>query len=209
MGYTELMLTNELSLQQIKEYLKVIQHEADKLNELIGNFLDIQMQKASRSSTRFRPVDVRPLMRKVATLFGDVTGKHRICVDCPTCLPSVMGDEKLLGRMIEMLVSNAVKFSPHGGEVFLGATMNASSINIQVRDQGIGIPAEELEHVFEPFYRVDNSDRRKFGGTGLGLALVREIALGHGGRVWAESSMGKGSTFHVSLPARTERDGQE
>jgi two-component system, OmpR family, phosphate regulon sensor histidine kinase PhoR len=207
MGYTELMLTTELSVPQLKEYLKVIQQEADRLNELIGNFLDIQRQKAHRDTVGFRPVNIRPLMEETAALFGAASRNHRIIVDCPAELAPVLGDEKLLRRVLEMLVSNAVKFSPNGGEVCLGASMAAGSITIVVRDQGVGIPAEELEHVFELFYRVNNTDRRMFGGTGLGLALVREIALGHGGRVWAESSIGKGSAFYVSLPVHTERAG--
>ena len=102
--------------------------------------------------------------------------------------------------MFNNLVSNAVKYSPEGGEVYLGARRENDSIRIKVRDEGIGIPPESVEMIFERFYRIDNSDRRAVGGTGLGLALVREIITAHGGRVWVESEEGKGSTFFVSLP---------
>jgi signal transduction histidine kinase/CheY-like chemotaxis protein len=209
MGYAELMLSSDLSVPQTREYLKVMQREAGRLNELIGNFLDIQMQKVRQNTVGFRPVQIDTLIGQQSISCGAASGNHRITVDCAPDLPPVLGDETLLNRMIEMLVSNAVKFSPKGGEVRLEAFMNDGSLTIVVRDQGIGIPVEELGRVFELFYRLDNTDRRMFGGIGLGLALVKEIALGHGGRVWAESSIGKGSAFYVSLPVFTERSGQE
>jgi signal transduction histidine kinase/DNA-binding response OmpR family regulator len=200
LGFTEIMRTNELSLPQMKEYLNVIQVEADRLRELIENFLDIQMLKTRHSTAGFLPVNIRTLLEETAASFVGTSLNHRIVSEFAADLPCISADEKLLRRMLELLVSNAIKFSPGGGEVFLRASVVESNIAITVRDQGIGISADELEHIFELFYRVDNNDRRMFGGTGLGLALVKEIALGHGGKVWAESSIGKGSTFYVSLP---------
>lgn len=208
-GYTELMLANEFPMPRVREYLSIILGEASRLNGLIGNFLDIQREKARRDSAGFRPVDIPPLLEEAAARFGAASPRHRMSVDFPAGLPPVLGDEKLLRRMLEMLVSNAVKFSPKGGEVLLKAFMEPGRITIMVKDQGIGIPAAELEHIFELFYRVDNTDHRLFGGTGLGLALVKEIARGHGGTVWADSSIGEGSTFYVSIPVHIERTSRE
>lgn len=203
LGYTEHMLTNELPPQQIKEYLTIIQQETNRLNKLIGNFLDIQQEKFYRKSIGFGLVDINRLMRETAALFSTSSQRHQIIADCSAEPACVMGEEVQLRRMLEMLVENAVKFSPNGGKVYLGEQSEAGSLTIVVQDEGIGIAAEELTHIFDLFYRVDNTDRRMFGGTGLGLALVKQIALGHGGKVWAQSSLGKGSTFFVSLPLYT------
>lgn len=206
LGYAEYMLTDDLPRAEILKYLRVVQSEAIKLNKLIDTFLDIQAQRTARSSAGFREVPIRPLLEAAVALFAPVSPKHRFLLDCPDELPPVRGEEVLLGRVIEMLVSNAVKFSPDGGEVQLGAAATAGRVTLRVRDQGIGIPAEELEHIFEPFHRLDSSDRAPFGGTGLGLALAREIVLSHGGRVWAESRPGQGSVFYVSLPVYDQEE---
>ncbi len=205
MGYTEYMLTNELSLVQMKEYLKIVQGETEKLNELIGNFLDLQRQKARAGAGDLQPLDLAPLLEEVANHYRRFTKTHRIIVEAPDFLGPVQGDKKLLRRMFELLLSNAIKFSPSGGDIFLRAARDTDRIRIEVQDQGIGIPEDFLEHIFEPFFRVDNTDRRKFGGAGLGLALVREIVIGHGGQIWAKSSLGQGSTFFVALPVLTDR----
>ncbi len=121
-------------------------------------------------------------------------------VDCPPDLPNARGNCQQLRQVFNNLVSNAVKYSPAGGEISLRGSREDDSIIVMVSDEGIGIPPEAREMVFERFYRVDNSDRRAIGGTGLGLALVKEIVVAHGGSVWVESEVGRGSTFFVSLP---------
>lgn len=98
------------------------------------------------------------------------------------------------------IISNALKYSPKEALVSIGARREADNVTIWIKDEGMGIPAELHEKIFEKFYRVDNTDLRMIGGTGLGLALVREIVNAHGGRVWVESAVGKGSTFFVALP---------
>jgi two-component system sensor histidine kinase VicK len=101
-------------------------------------------------------------------------------------------------------VSNAIKFSPHGGGVTLGARNEADGVLLWVSDEGIGMSPESMRGLFQKFYRVDNAETRSIGGTGLGLALVREIVTAHGGRIWVESEAGTGSTFYVSLPTLHE-----
>lgn len=210
LGYTEYMLGAELSTAEMRKYLEIVAGEAGRLSELIGTFLELQRQRAVRNTAGFRPLAVRPLLEAVVGRFAPLAPQHRFRIDCPDRLPPLYGEAVLLGRMLEMLVSNAVKFSPEGGEVELAAALEDETVRLQVTDQGIGIPAEELEHIFEPFYRLDNSDRRAFGGTGLGLTLVREVVQGHGGRVWAEHRTGGGSRFFVVLPIyRQAQDGAE
>lgn len=201
LGFMEFVRDNMLSPVEQQEYLQIIHRETKKLNELIGNFLSLQRLQAHHDrEVDLHSVDIGPLLEEVAIHFVAPSQAHRITVDCPPGLPAILGDRRDLSEMLDNLVSNAVKFSPDGGEVYLGARQDGNDINILVRDEGIGIPADMLEKIFERFYQVDSSDRRKFRGTGLGLALVREVANAHGGRVWAESVVDKGSTFHVVLP---------
>jgi signal transduction histidine kinase len=103
-------------------------------------------------------------------------------------------------QVIKNLVSNAVKYSPEGGEIVCAARQEGGMLLISVRDQGMGIALAERERIFEQFYRIDDSEKRIPGGIGLGLALVREVVRAHGGRVWLESEVGAGSTFYFSLP---------
>lgn len=109
--------------------------------------------------------------------------------------------------MLENLISNALKFSPAGGEILLRARAGGNEIEIEISviDPGIGIPVEEIPKLFSKFYRVERPGMPRFPGTGLGLALVREIVQKHGGRVWAESELGRGSTFYFTLPVEEKR----
>jgi PAS domain S-box-containing protein len=204
LGYTEFMLENELEPQQQKEYLSVLYKETERLDELIGSFLDLQRFKSRQGSLACRQLAICPLLEETAALFAAASQRHHLTVDCPADLPPVWGNDKHLRQVFNNLVSNAVKYSPEGGEVRLGARREDDHSIITVRDEGIGIPPRACEIIFDRFYRVDNSDRRTIGGTGLGLALVREIVTAHGGRVWVESEEGKGSTFFVSLPSTKE-----
>ena len=200
LGFTEFLLENEVEAPQMESSLNTIRKEAVRLKELIGNFLDLQQISARATSYRFRPVDVCLLVNDAAGLFAINHDEHRIAIDCPDGLPLIDGDEARLHQVLTNIISNALKYSPKETVVSIGARSEADSVTIWVRDGGIGIPAELHERIFEKFYRVDNTDRRLIGGTGLGLALVREIVTAHGGRAWVESAVGKGSTFFVTLP---------
>ena len=201
LGFSEFMLENEVPPSQQREYLRTIHRETEKLDELIGNFLSIQRLQAHQDRTAgLVSVDIGALLEETGFHCAVLSQGHRLTVKCPPGLPFIMGDRGDLREMLDNLVSNAVKFSPNGGEVHVEAHQEGDHIEILVRDEGIGIPADMLEKVFEQFYQVDGTDRRRFRGTGLGLALVREVVNAHSGRVWAESVIDKGSTFHVLLP---------
>ena len=201
MGYTEFMLDTEVFTDRQKEYLQIIQRESERLNELIGNFLDLQRYKSRSEPLAIQPLAIQPLLEEAATFFAGVSQRHHITVECPADLPKVRGNSESLRQVFKNLISNAVKYSPQGGKVQISAHREEGSIIIGVRDEGIGIPADALGKIFDSFYRVDNTPRRAFGGTGLGLTLVRDIVTAHRGKVWVESMLGKGSTFFVSLPA--------
>lgn len=201
LGYLQYLSENRVDEAQSGELFATMLKEAERLKGLIGNFLDLQHLRANRGAYSYRPLAMKTLLEDVAALFADADSAHRITIDAPAELPQVIGNGERLHEVISNLLSNAIKYSPAGGTVVLGAKPEGDGVTVWVRDEGIGIPRESLDKIFDTFYRVDNTARRMFRGTGLGLALVREIVTAHGGRVWAESTVGKGSTFYVTLPA--------
>ncbi len=200
LGFTEFMLEHKLPRQEQETYLGTMQREAMRLNDLIGNFLDLQRLSARNHSFAFMPLEIGAVLKEAVDLFQSTSQKHRLITDCPADLPKVRGDSRQLYHAITNLISNAIKYSPNGGTVTIAARLKGGMVVVSVSDEGIGIPAEELERIFEKFYRVDNTDRRTIGGTGLGLSLVREIVHTHQGKVWVESEPGKGSSFFIALP---------
>ncbi|WP_236685618.1 hybrid sensor histidine kinase/response regulator [Geobacter pickeringii] len=206
MGFTEFLLENEVDREQQKNCLRTIYKETERLSELISNFLQLQRLRASMVKFRIKPVQVGLLLADAAALYAAASKKHRVMVECPPDVGAVRGNEEQLYQVLSNLISNAIKYSPDGGEVVLGARAGEDAVTFWVKDQGIGIAPEFQEKIFERFFRVDNTDRRKMGGAGLGLTLVREIVAAHGGRVWVESAPEAGSTFYVSLPAMRQSE---
>jgi signal transduction histidine kinase len=120
--------------------------------------------------------------------------------DIPETLPPVWADPKYLQQVFDNLLGNAIKFSPDGGKITVCIRKEGEYLRVAVSDTGIGIHEDHLERIFERFYQVNGSPTRLFGGTGLGLALVKKAIEAHGGKVWAESQLGQGSTFFFTLP---------
>jgi two-component system sensor histidine kinase SenX3 len=114
---------------------------------------------------------------------------------------AILGDRRQLVSALYNLLDNAVKYSDDGSEVEIRASTNGRTVDVEVRDRGIGIPSSDLERIFERFYRVDQARSRQTGGTGLGLAIVRHVATNHDGEIRVESRAGEGSTFTLRLPA--------
>lgn len=200
LGFMEFLMENPVGHDQLISSLETIHKETVRLGVLIDNFLDLQTMKDRSSLRDVVPVAVPQLLVEVAKLFAGDQQRHRITVTCPYDLPQVRGDENRLHQVLTNLLSNACKYSPYGTHIDVGAKATTSELLIWVTDQGMGVPEEAREKIFDKFYRIDNSDSRRIGGTGLGLALVKEIVEAHGGRVWVESAPGGGSTFWVSLP---------
>ncbi|KAF0219740.1 MAG: PAS/PAC sensor signal transduction histidine [Geobacteraceae bacterium] len=204
LGFTEFLLENRVDEVKLKDYLGTMHKETTRLNELISNFLDLQRIKAQKVIYSFKPLTVRSLLADADELFAVASKKHRIVVDVHVDLPPVLGDRARLLIVLNNLLSNAIKYSPKGGKITLGALQDEDSVVLWVKDEGMGIPPELLDRIFDRFYRVDNADHRTTSGTGLGLAVIKEIIHSHGGQVRVESTVGKGSTFFVSLPVAKE-----
>jgi PAS domain S-box-containing protein len=200
LGFLEYVIDNKVEEAQLKDYHTIMHKEAERLNEMITNFLDMQRLKAKLHEYDFKPLDVRLLIVEAAGIFASPSAKHSIIVNAPSSLPPISGDKELLHQVLSNLLSNAIKYSPEDSKVILDARLEDDNVTLWVKDEGTGIPSESLDRIFDMFYRVEGTNNRRITGTGLGLALVKEIVHAHNGQAWVESILGQGSTFYISLP---------
>lgn len=201
LGFSELLLTRELKRHEVVEYARYIYEEADRLNRLVSDFLDIHRLEQGTIIPRREPLALGALCTNVIEAFSVTAPQHRFVLDVPPDLPAVLADRLLIEQALTNLVSNAITYSPQGGEIRIAAQHVGTEIVVSVADAGLGIPAECLPRLFTKFYRILTPDRRHIKGTGLGLAICRQIAEVHGGRIWAESAgPNQGSTFSFALP---------
>lgn len=200
LGFTELMLTKELKPERQKKYLTTIYQEAKRLTALINDFLDVQRMESGKQTYDKKYEDVVSIIENVIETQKVNTTIHQFHVQKETNKTTVLGDRDKLAQVFTNLISNAIKYSPEGGNITVRIYERGNRLCVDVQDEGLGIPEEALPNLFTKFYRVDNSDRRRIGGTGLGLAIVKEIVKAHEGEVSVTSELKKGSTFTVSLP---------
>ena len=186
--------------ETLTEGLRIIEEEADKLNELIDNLLDASRLQAGGLKLQFTYIDLPSLAEKVVQKLRTQTQRHTFSVDFPPDFPPVQGDYERIREVLSNLLNNAIKYSPGGGLIRVSGTVRDNEVVISVSDEGVGIPEDEQERIFEPFSRVDSSLTRQTPGAGLGLFLVKSVVEAHGGRVWVESELGHGSTFSFTLP---------
>jgi PAS domain S-box-containing protein len=176
-------------------------HNTDRLIRLLNDVLDVERMHAGRLVLELQPHDAAELIElAVAEMRGLAEGSG-VQLTIGAVDGVVEADADRIVQVLTNLISNAIKFSGAGAEVRLAARTDGSQVRFSIADQGRGIPADKLEAIFERFHQVDASDARVKGGTGLGLTICKSIVEQHGGRVWAESTPGRGSTFHVVLNA--------
>jgi PAS domain S-box-containing protein len=203
-GYAETLRREDADWgwETMHESLGVIAEEADHLTHLIDSLLEAGRIQAG--GIKLQPTDVHlpRLAAKTVEGFGTQTDIHTFELDFAPDFPPVWGDPERLQEVFSNLVSNAVKYSPEGGTVWVGGRLDQKGVTVYVADQGIGIPPEEQDRIFDRFHRVETGLHRRTEGTGLGLYLVKAIVEAHGGRVWVESAPGRGSIFMFTLPHR-------
>ena len=200
LGFAELLLHKDLKPERQQRYMTAIYQEATRLTTLINDFLDLQRMESGRQSYQFEKVEIDSLVREVFGMYRAQSAPHSFGLELQTEQTTVYGDRDKLRQVLVNLISNAIKYSPDGESIRVVIREANQKLLIEIHDEGLGIPAEALPHLFTRFYRVDNSDRREIGGTGLGLAIVSEIVRIHHGEVTVASEAGKGSTFTVALP---------
>lgn len=184
----------------INDGLAVIEDESDRLTELIENLLAASKLRAERMRLDMGDVWLDALAARALERFRTQSSKHRFVLSFPPDFPVIQGDEVRLRQVLDNLVSNAIKYSPDGGDIEVGGQADARTVTVFVRDAGVGLSEAEQEHIFERFYRVDGALSRKTQGTGLGLYLAKAIVEAHGGSIGVESRPGAGATFYFTLP---------
>lgn len=203
LGFTELILNKELTPERQKKYLMTIYQEAKRLTALINDFLDVQRMESGRQVYEKKYEDLIPIIENAIETQKINTTTHEFVLEKETDWTIVLGDRDKLSQVFTNVLHNAIKYSPDGGKITIRIYEENNKLNIDVKDEGLGIPKEALPDLFTKFYRVDNSDRRKIGGTGLGLSIVKEIMKAHDGQVHVTSHEKKGSTFTLTFPLTT------
>ena len=201
-GYSTALLMEEASFnpETRKEFLEIVDEECDALQDLIHDLLESSIIDAGLF--RIEPQPVR-LPRLAQTVVDDMTRrarKHRLVLDFPPDFPIVDADPRRIAQVLRNLLDNAVKYSPNGGLVVLRGVVQKDEVIISVSDQGAGIAPDDLNRLFEKFFRVKSGLARHVVGSELGLPIAHTIVDSHGGRIWAESKVGEGTTLYFTLP---------
>jgi signal transduction histidine kinase len=189
-----------MSAEQVDQFLGIIHRRCDGLSKLIERILLGARLEAGREVTLSpAPTEVLGSLRAITSEFKDVSPKHPVLLAAPENV-WVNADPEALDQILGLLLENAIKYSPEGGEVRVAAIDGPRSVAISVSDHGVGMSAEDREHIFEPYFRASRGDANRFSGVGLGLSIVRHLVERSGGSISVESAPGQGSTFTITLP---------
>ncbi len=190
------LLRREISPERLREYLNIIVDQADKLSKLAEDTLSFAKIESGQLNYQFKVVNVEAIIQEAVSMVK-VSAGHSFESSVDLNCSFVRGDQNKLRQVLQNLISNAVKYSPAGGQIKVIVTPSdqPDEVLFAVGDQGLGIPEEYLGRLFQKYTRVDSGEAGKIKGTGLGLWICREIIKAHGGRIWVESEVGKGSTF--------------
>jgi two-component system, OmpR family, sensor histidine kinase VicK len=189
--------------EKTQQMLEIAISNSDRLVRLVNDILDLERISSGKTELHSAMCSAEDLLRRAAGVQQTRTPKPNIRIFFAANGVNVWADPDRILQTLNNLLSNAIKFSPAGSEIHLTArSLDENEALIEVRDQGRGIPADKLEHIFDRFQQGDASDSRAMGGTGLGLAICRSIINQHGGRIWATSKPDEGTTFHFTLPTK-------
>lgn len=203
-GYVETLLDGAKDNPDVEtKFLQTIQRNSERLQFLIEDLLTISELESGRLKMNLQSVKLHSLVDRVLEDFKTQAESRRVVLSNQVPELTARADSDRLQQVLGNLIGNAIKYGRSDGRVGVtGRLANGNLIELCVRDDGPGIPAESLERVFERFYRVDKARSREQGGTGLGLSIVKHIVQSHGGKVWAKSEPGKGAAFYFTLPAK-------
>ena len=222
-GYVSLALNPQTATidERARNYLTAAQKASKHLGKLFQDLLDVTKLDDGHIRPHFVPVEMVELVQTISNDYIARAKEAKLNFTFGSKKPAAFGDIHRMSQLVygyvdldfireivDNLIENAIKYTPAGGSIYVNVRGDGDRVLINVTDTGIGISSEDLAHIFQKFYRVDNSDTREIGGNGLGLYIVKQRAEALGGKVWAESAFGEGSTFYVSLP-RITRDEYE
>jgi len=200
-GYVSTLRREDASWDReiVQDSLEVIEEEADRLTELIENLLDASRLQAGALSVNLSDLSLKHLVERTVERFRTQTKLHQFEVDFPDNFPVIMADEDRIAQVLSNLISNAIKYSPEGGTIRITGQVRPQHVIVCVQDEGPGIAAEDIPHIFDRFYRSPDATRTT-KGAGLGLYLARAVIEAHGGRIWVNSEKGSGAQICFSLP---------
>lgn len=184
---------------RLRQAMAVVDRQVTRLNRMVGDLLETVRIEAGHLSLHVAEHDLSQIVRDVVQLFEGTSLKHDLCVELPERPVVVRCDPVRIEQTLSNLVSNAIKYSPRGGPVLVSVRLDVESAVVSVTDQGLGIPTEDLEAIWEPFRR-SGASKELVAGVGLGLSSARRIVAAHGGTISVRSVLGIGSTFSFSLP---------
>ena len=205
-GYSSALLLDNVDWSEEKrgKFLHLIEEESENMQSMLKNILDSSLIDVDQLSIHREPIRLQHLARDVADEMQYRSQIHRFIVDFPEKFPIITIDPRWIKQVFRNILDNAIKYSPEGGLIVIRGEERVSDVVIMVADQGIGISPENLIPLFERYFRVRSVASLHIPGTGLGLPIARAIIEGHGGRIWAESNLGEGTTVYFSLP-KTQR----
>ncbi len=201
-GYVDLLLEGEMGVINAGqlEALTIVSTKADEITRLIEDI--ITLQRIDAGNLQLDQVSMTDFLKTAVAshqIVASQKGLH-IIYKKPAFQAMVYMDKDRISQVVDNLIGNAMKFSPDGGTISVTITERSDDVLVTIKDEGIGVPKEKQRKIFERFYQVDGSARRRFGGTGIGLAIVKRIVDAHKGQIWVESEVGKGSVFYFTLP---------
>ena len=189
----------DVSLEEAKTYAGDINKDADRLNRMINDMLDLDRIEAGHLTLHPQPVDLNSLLQDAVDRARASSARHVFKSTLDPLQPSVLADPDRIAQVVANLLSNAIKYSPDGGEIVVSSLAQDGHVDVSVRDHGVGIAPDFKERLFNRYERYEKTSS-KIIGTGLGLAITRQIVEMHGGKIWVDSELGAGSDFHFTLP---------
>jgi signal transduction histidine kinase len=200
LGYA--IMAQEEATDEMQPYLEIMVDKSLQLQEVIGCMLDLQYLRSGETFSKLENVSLKELIEAAVDELNLLTETKQqvIELDLPEDLPEIETDRRKFNLILSNLLSNASKFTPEGGKIRVEGRVEEGEVVVSVSDTGIGIPAKERQRIFAPFYQVEDSLTRTYGGLGLGLAIVKSAVATCGGRIWVEGEEGEGSTFSFTLP---------
>jgi signal transduction histidine kinase len=200
-----MMRDEDFGVEEMTEMASDIYEDAKRLNRMISEMLDLDRMESGRMTLNLDGVDLNEVLVRTTDQIRSNAPSHRISLQLDEGIPELLADRDKLTQVVTNLLTNAVKYSPEGGEITVDSRLEGNFVHVRVVDEGMGIRPEVLEKLFEPYTRVESQATRYIQGTGLGLAITRQIVRLHGGEIWVESEPDVGSTFHFTVPLDASR----
>ncbi len=202
-GFAETLLAGAMDDPQNRvRFLQIILEHSRRLARLTDDLLELSKMDADRLDLEVDRLSASQLVQSCVETAQRLANEKRlrVSINLPQSLPDIVADRRRIAEVLQNLLDNAMQYTPSGGEIVVAASSDGQEVTFTVSDTGIGIPQVDQPRIFERFYRVDVARSREVGGTGLGLSIAKHLVEAHGGRIWVESEVGRGSHFHFTVP---------